>query len=371
MGLWKDKKRGDWAYDFQHKGKRYGGRGFKTKAEARSVREKRRKEIKSIKPIQQGMDFKTLASIYLDYCELKFVPKTYKYKAYVFKKFLREIGNPIIDDITPHMIHNYLKTRPSKHNYNVHRKELSALFSYAVDKLESLNFNPVKKLDKMPHTPRQKQPPTEQQILKLIMAADPENELSLIQVLLQTLGRIDEVLRLTWQDVNFEKQTVTLWTRKRKDGAYEADEIPMNQDLYSVLWDLWQKRKQNQWVFFNEKTGTRYNKRPKMMRSLCIRAFAPNLKGKDKAKYEGPVFGFHDIRHFMASFLADRKKQSTKTVQKLLRHKHHRTTEIYLHSIDEQVREAMRLVEGEFSVKTTTRSHYQNEDEKIRNSVNY
>ena len=269
------------------------------------------------------------------------------------------------------MVHNYLKTRPSKHNYNVHRKELSAVFNYAINQLEVLDHNPVRRLDKMPYTPKQKQPPTEQQVLKLIMASDPDTERPLLHVLLHTLGRIDEILRLTWADVNFERRAVTLWTRKRKDGAYEADEIPMNQDLYDALWDSWQKRKQNQWVFYNEKTGTRYNKRPKMMRSLCIRAFAPNLKGKDKAKYEGPVFGFHDIRHFMASFLADRKKQSTKTVQKLLRHKNHRTTEIYLHSIDEAAREAMRLVEGEFSAETTTQIHYQNGDEKIKNGVSY
>lgn len=369
MALWKDKERKDWVFDFQYRGKRYGGRGFKTKAEARAAREKRRKEVKSLKPTHQNMDFKTLASTYLDYAELKFVKKTYKYKVYVFKQFLKEIGNPIIDEITPHMIHIYLKTRPSKHNYNVHRKELSALFTYAVDKLELLNFNPVKKLDKMPHTPKQKQPPTEQQVLKLIMAADPETELPLLQVLLHTLGRIDEVLRLKWQDVNFDKQTVTLWTRKRKDGAYEPDEIPMNQDLHAVLWDLWQKRQQNQWVFYNEKTGTRFNKRPKMMRSLCIRAFAPNLKETAKTKYDGLLFGFHDIRHFMASFLADRKKQSTKTIQKLLRHKNHRTTEIYLHSIDEQVREAMRMVEGVFSTKTTTETHNQNQTEEIQISA--
>jgi integrase len=358
MGLWKDKNRKDWAYDFQYQGKRYGGRGYRTKAEARASREKRRTEIKSIKPIRQGMDFKSLANTYLDYAKLKFTKKTYKYKRYVYKMFLRKIGNPSINEITPHMIHNYLKTRPSNHNYNVHRKELSGLFNFAVDQLEVLNFNPVKKLDKMPHTPKHKQPPTEQQVLKLIIAADPENELPLIQVLLHTLGRIDEVLRLTWQDVKFDKQTVTLWTRKRKDGAYEPDEMPMNQDLYDALWNLWKNRKQNQWPFYNEKTGTRYMNRPKLMRSLCKRAGIPH-------------FGFHDLRHFMASFLADRKKQSTKTVQKLLRHKHHRTTEIYLHSIDNATREAMRSIEGQFLVKTTTQNHNQNEEEKIRGDVNY
>jgi hypothetical protein len=44
---------------------------------------------------------------------------------------------------------------------------------------------------------------------------------------------------------------------------------------------------------------------------------------------------------------------------------------IPMHSIDEQAIEAMRLVEGEFSVKTTTRRHYQNEDEKMENVVRY
>jgi len=59
------------------------------------------------------------------------------------------------------------------------------------------------------------------------------------------------------------------------------------------------------------------------------------------------------------------------TVQKLLRHKHHRTTEIYLHSIDNAVRETMRSVEGQFLAKTTTQNHYQNEEEKIRKDVRY
>ena len=77
------------------------------------------------------------------------------------------------------------------------------------------------------------------------------------------------------QDVNFEKRIVTLWTRKRKGGSYESDPMPMNQDLYNVLWHLWEDKQQNKWVFFNEKTGTRYMHRPKLMKSLCMRAFDP------------------------------------------------------------------------------------------------
>jgi len=50
----------------------------------------------------------------------------------------------------------------------------------------------------------------------------------------------------------------------------------------------------------------------------------------------------------MASYLADTKKPSTKTLQRLLRHKELRTTEIYLHLVDEAVRDAMSSVEGIF-----------------------
>jgi integrase len=45
-------------------------------------------------------------------------------------------------------------------------------------------------------------------------------------------------------------------------------------------------------------------------------------------------YGFHSIRHFMASYLMDEHKVSLKTVSGLLRHKAVRTTEIYLHSVD-------------------------------------
>lgn len=52
------------------------------------------------------------------------------------------------------------------------------------------------------------------------------DEQDLLSVIIHTLGRIDEVLRLRWEDVNFEKRLVTLWTRKQKDGAYESDSLP-------------------------------------------------------------------------------------------------------------------------------------------------
>ena len=346
MTLWKDKRRGVWRYSFQYHKKVHSGAGYNLKSKAAQAEADHKKRVKEAPTIREGMGFKEAANVYLDYARLRYVTKTYKYKAYVYRMFLQKMGNISLDQITPQMIHDYCVTRPSKHNYNVHRKELSALFEYAIKHLRVVQYNPVSVLDQMPENPEPKDPPTEQQVLQLIATADPETEKPVLLTVLFTAGRIDEILRMKWEDVNFEKRTVTLWTKKRKGGQYEADKLPMIQDLYDVLKREWDRRTQNLWVFFNEKTGTRYNKRPKMMKHLCMKVFDPGCRGLKH--YKGPVFGFHALRHFMSTFLADTEKQSTKTVQKILRHKSPKTTERYMHSDDRNVVEAMKRIEGKF-----------------------
>ncbi len=228
----------------------------------------------------------------------------------------------------------------------------------------------------MPHTPKNKTIPPEDVILKLIMAADPDtDEQDLLLVIIHTLGRIDEVLRLRWEDVNFEKRIVTLWTRKRKDGAYESDPLPMGEDLYQILMSRWKSKTQETWVFFNPKSkdgaGDRFYHRPKLMASLCKRAGIPPIgkglrklsRGKNKGKMVevNLDIGFHALRHFMASYLADQERVGVKAVSGLLRHKNLRTTEIYLHSIDEGQRIAIDQIQGKFTPKRinlpTTAAH--------------
>jgi integrase len=196
MGIWKDKKRGDWIYDFRYQGKRYGGRGFLKKSEARSAREARRKEIKTVQdPIQTVMAFSMVANDYLDDAARRFAKKTYDYKKYVYKSFVMFAGDPPVDQITPQAIHKYLSTRSSNSNYNSHRKDLSALFHFAIKRLKLITHNPVVEIPPMPHQTPQKHIPTEEQVLSLIMASDPALERPLILCLVHTLARIDELLR--------------------------------------------------------------------------------------------------------------------------------------------------------------------------------
>ena len=94
------------------------------------------------------------------------------------------------------------------------------------------------------------------------------------------------------------------------------------------------KYKDDEWVFFNPLTSNRYINRFKLMRSICRRAGVPQ-------------FGYHTIRHFVASYLVDKKKVSLPVISRLLRHKNLQTTERYLQAIDPRGRDTMRLLEGD------------------------
>jgi hypothetical protein len=62
----------------------------------------------------------------------------------------------------------------------------------------------------------------------------------------------------------------------------------------------------------------------------------------------------------MASYLNDTEKAGTKTLQKLLRHKSQRTTEIYLHEIDNAQKSVLEAIEGRFSEETVEELSYKN-----------
>jgi len=109
----------------------------------------------------------------------------------------------------------------------------------------------------------------------------------------------------------------------------------MNQDLYSIMRKRWKARINEMWVFYNHKTKTRYQHRPKLMKGLCKRAGIEPI-------------GFHNLRHFIASYLADKEKISKKTIGGLLGHKALQTTEIYLHTVDGSEREALDRLNGMF-----------------------
>lgn len=341
MGLWKDKVSETWKFKFQMGGKGYGGGGHKTKKAAMAARAQRKLQVKQDlasglgKQTPTDTGFLAVSNQYLDHSARRHAAKTSNYKKYVFLSFMKHAGDIPIDQVTPRVVQEYLTTRKTNSNYNRHRKELGSLFSFARKILQVIQHNPCDVVERLPEERFVKKIPTQEEFSKLMAAAGPD-ERPLLTVLAHTMARIDEILRLRWTDINFEKGFLILSTRKTSDGAYRGRDIPLNADLRSTLTSLWDLRKQDEWVFFNDDTGTRFNRRPKFMHGICKRAGIPN-------------YGFHAIRHFISSYLFDKEKVGKATIGKLLGHQSPSTTDIYLHSLDDSLRGAMQKLEGSFS----------------------
>lgn len=343
MGCWKYPK--GWRYQFQRQKKTYSGAWYKTKAEAKAAEAARVKEVEAElkkKAVPIATIFSEIANAYLDWAERKFIAKTYKYKVFVFKNFIRVMGDLPIQEVTITNLEKYLNTRSSNTNYNRHRRELCALLRWAW-KRRLISEEPCAFLDAMPEGRFQKKIYTQEETIKILLAA---GELRPFFLALYSLAaRVGEINRLRWEDVNFEKRTVTLWTRKRT-GIWREQVKAMNEDLANELRRLYNKRS-GDWVYANPATSKPFVDRRKQLQSICRKAGVGYL-------------GYHAIRHSVASLLADTHKISLPTIQKILGHSRMTTTEKYIHSLGEGEREAAEMLK----IDQTMHSGHAQESEK-------
>ena len=86
--------------------------------------------------------------------------------------------------------------------------------------------------------------------------ADPDIQDYLVAIK-ETMARMGEINRLTWDDVDFDSKTVVLYTRKKRGGHLTPRKVPMTTRLYSMLSKRCKNReKAKPWVFWGD-TGAR------------------------------------------------------------------------------------------------------------------
>lgn len=179
-----------------------------------------------------------------------------------------------------------------------------------------------------------------QTFLLLLDLPEPERTLTLL-----TCGtglRISECLGLQWQDVSFNESLIRVrrtWTCGRV-GAPKSRASQAPVPLHSLLADFMKAWKQQtpypqpqDWVFPSLKLRGRKPRAANMLVQDYVRPAA--VKAGVLAKTDTIRFGFHNLRHSLASFLV-RTKTDPKTVQALLRHADVKTTlQLYSHSVSE------------------------------------
>jgi integrase len=182
---------------------------------------------------------------------------------------------------------------------------------------------------------------TPEQCFKILMAM-PQPERTLTMIIAATGLRISECLGLQWADVDYDNQQVFVrrsWTGgkvgKSKTAASKAP-VPMVPLLAGFI-RQWQEQtpygQPPDWVFASTRLK---GKRPRVANMLVEDYLRPAaVKAGVLKKGEKVRFGFHNLRHSLASFLV-RKGTDVKTVQKMLRHSDVSTTlGIYAHSMSE------------------------------------
>ena len=350
-----------WRYDFTLKGIRHTEAWFKTKAKAKEAEARQREKLKKPKmstpaeQIQIDMDFLELVNKRLDHVKAYNSERHYTDHIYLAKRWVKEWGKLKCSEITPSMIQNFLLQRLRKTSGYTANKELRylrALFNFAMHPTRDwMDHNPTRGIAFFPVEKQIKYVPPKNDVLRVIMAAEQEEQDYLWTIAL-TMGRMSEINRLTWHDVDFNSRCVTLYTRKKKGGNLTPRNVPMPSKLFELLSKRFEKRDNDKpWVFWHRYWSRKngqwiegpYAERKKFMKTLCEKA---------GVRY----FRFHALRHFGASML-DLAKIPIGSIQRILGHESRITTEIYLHSVGEGERHAMDVLDAGFCEVSHTDSH--------------
>lgn len=301
---------------------------FTTKREATiwTVEEKKRlQQAEALGPI---LMFSQAVKEYIVDAGGRFTHNSVREKARHLRDFASYLGGDVpIDTITAAHGKAFLAAMQKEHGNKSANRRLQNLKAMWNWHKEALPHNPWRYVPPYPEEAFIKYVPPPQDVGAVLHSAT-EWERDFLLALLSTGARVGEIFNLTWEDVNLEKSTLALWTKKRRGGNREARLTPISPRLRGVLEKLKGSRESPQSpVFINPLTGGKYHNRQPSVRYM--------LKRLCKAA-EVKEFGFHALRHFVASSLANQQTNLVE-IQQLLGHQRTTTTDLYLRSMSSSI----------------------------------
>jgi integrase len=292
--------------------------GFLTKQEARAAEAEARKNLKKM-----NLDFIALCESRLRDLKERRTDKYFKENKSFIEKLILEWGNK--KKIERKDVDDYL-SKVAKRSHFVANKQLrfiKALFNHGVER--DMSDNPAEKIKYFSIEKKRKYIPPFEDVEKVLSAVIPKKRAYLVAII-STLARVNEINNLKWEDVHDEY--LVLRTRKSKNSDLTERVIPINDTLKTVIDSM---PKISEYVFCHPVNKKPYDYRSKLLKRAC-----------EKAKVK--EFGYHALRHYGASKLADSGVPIT-DIQALLGHQRPTTTDIYLQSIRPNLKEAMKNLE--------------------------
>lgn len=335
---------GQWYGQVKHQGTRKRGPLVRTREEAVTWEAEMKKALRNPQPEETPtvclIDW---ATKYMDFAA-RYRPDTYSEKKNVFKRFFKSMdGFMPVDTLKVGQALDYLQAQQQEgFSANKARKNLGAAWGWGHKYMEGFpKVNPFLLVDEFPEEKRPRYVPSERDFTKVLALATGQ-DWTMLLAFAHTAGRRSEIYLLRWDDVDFDRGRVQIWTRKRKGGKRESDWLPMTGELYEALL-AHRENATCEWVFpqlEGRSAGKPYIERRGFPQELCQEA-------------EVKPFGLHAIRHLTASLLASSNVPMVQ-IQAILRHRKLSTTEGYVRGL-EPVRPALRVLEGRMGGKVQNR----------------
>jgi len=310
-----DRKRNPWYFKFMLNGDLKREYGFRTQKEAQDAEAALRQMLLRF---QTHTAFLTAVTKRLDYLKAYSTPGHYRDNRTLLARFA-EWKELLLIEITREMVQNRLIELAQKKGNPNANKTLRALKSVFEMSIEEIGRNPCRGIKMFPVEKPVIFVPSKEQISKVLLLATPGDQ-AYLSLIWQTGGRVREVNNLPWEDVDWEKRQVRLWTRKKRGGNRTPRWVPLTEIAYNCLRYAWKNRDKNSpWVFTNPRNGRRYDYRDKFFHSLCRQAGVPEM-------------GYHALRHRRASELAE-GGASLAHIRDFLGHENAVTTSNYLKAL--------------------------------------
>jgi integrase len=315
-------KRGDvWWIDYRYKGKRVR-RSLTTMSKKLAVLAQKNLDVQKAKEelnlsTPKKISFEKFCERFLSWYEVQNSKKSFKdYENLFNSTIIPHFKGYSLNKINVEMIEKYKIKRSERIKPATVNKELTAL-KHIFNKAIQWGYqkeNPVTQVKKLKVIEKKFRFLSLDEI-DLVLENSPDSIYPILLTAIHTGLRKSELFRLEWNDIDFEREVITVTAKGEEHTKnYRNREIPMTDQLIECLITL--PRKSN-WIFTKE-DGERYVGWIRSSLKLTIQ----------KARIER--FTLHDLRHTFASQLV-MEGADLPAVQKLMGHSKITTTMIYAH----------------------------------------